>query len=67
MSTVHIPKAPEDVLSIPAERVPDVMRQMLREREFSPLLARIHADLQSSDPGKQRQSRKVLRHLGFTE
>ena len=67
MSAEQLPKVPGDVLSIPVDRIPDVMRRMMNERQLSPLIARIHKDLASEDDAVRRQSVHALRRLGFPE
>ena len=67
MSAEQLPKAPVDVLSIPVERIPETLRRMMNERQLSPLLARIHADMASDDDAVRMQSVNALRRLGFPD
>lgn len=67
MAITSLPKIAKDVLSIPGDRIPDVVHALLRARQMSPLLARIHADLASGDDGLRQQGVLALRRLGFPD
>ncbi|KUF12652.1 hypothetical protein AVJ23_02745 [Pseudoponticoccus marisrubri] len=62
-----MPSAPDDLLAIPAEQMPDTMRGLIRNKALTPLMARIHRDLRSEDPALRQQGSLALRHMGFPE
>ena len=67
MPRSDLPRAPEDILSIPAKDMPDIVRSLVRERRLSPLMARIHSDLRSDDTALRKLEGRALRRLGFTD
>ena len=67
MTTRQQTHAPEDILSIPKSEIPDTVRRLIEKREFSMLIARVHSDMNSTNPVLRRQGRAVLRRLGFPD
>ncbi len=67
LAVACLPASPSDVLNVPDEDVPDVSRRLIRRNALSPLMQRIHAELQSDDPQCRLTGSKALRHLGFSE
>ena len=67
MDPMPLPRMSEDVLSISGKEMPDIIRTLVRERRLSPLMARIHSDLRSTDPSLRRQGKLALRRMGFPD
>ncbi len=58
---------PIDVLSVPENDVPDMIRGLMSNRELSVLVQGLHTKMRSSDPKTRAQACAALKHLGFTE
>ena len=56
-----------DVLAFPASKLPEAISDLVRRRQFSSLVARIHRDVASADPARRSKGTLALRRLGFTE
>lgn len=67
MPHTTLPKRPLELLDIPSDHIPDVIRGLMHCRGLSPLMSEIHAELNSKDPVLRRRGREALRHLGFPE
>ena len=67
MPQTHLPRAPEELLAVSDQDMPDVFRTLVRERRLSPLIARIHSDMRSADPALRQLGGRALKRLGFTD
>jgi len=67
MPRPQIPSCTEDVLAIPQDQVPEVIRKLTETRGFSSLVHRINADVLSGNPQSRDMAQRALRHLGFVE
>ncbi|MCT4608067.1 MAG: hypothetical protein N4A70_02570 [Pelagimonas sp.] len=67
MSHVALPVQSSDVLNVPVNDVPEVLRSLLNRRGLSALMQQIHADLQSESEALRQTARAALAHLGFAE
>ncbi|WP_417719243.1 hypothetical protein [Salipiger sp.] len=67
MTAIDLPTGTAEVLDIPDRNMPDVFSALIAERRLSRLVATIHGDLWSGNPGLRQRSRLALRKLGFTD
>jgi hypothetical protein len=67
MGRDKLPKAPADVLDVPAANMPDVIRDLMSARALSALVASIHDELRSEDLAVRARARAALDRLGFVE
>ncbi|APZ53480.1 hypothetical protein [Salipiger abyssi] len=67
MSANSLPHGSEDVLALPAGQIPDTISALVRKREFSSLVCRIHREIRSPDPALRAKGTEALQRLGFPE
>lgn len=62
-----LPHGANDVLAMPANRIPDAISALVKRREFSGLVCSIHEDMRSGDAGRRERGARALERLGFAE
>lgn len=67
MSASNLPHGSEDVLALPARQIPDTISTLVKTRQFSSLVCRIHREIRSPDPALRAKGAKALQRLGFPE
>lgn len=61
----RLPQTAEDVLAVPSDQVPEVLRGLMQTRSLSDLVARLDDALWSGDSDSTGRARDALVHLGF--
>lgn len=67
MAQPYLPTVSEDVLTIPATDVPNVVSTLLRRRMMSHLIRSINDDCLSPDPEIRAMGDQAARRLGFAD
>ncbi|SFB17783.1 hypothetical protein SAMN05421688_3434 [Poseidonocella pacifica] len=64
---LHYPRSTQDVLSVPGDLVPELVRSMTADRSFSRLVNEINEELLGGDKLARQKARDALSHLGFVD